>query len=245
MKESKRLVLAGCATLLLGIVLLFPARVAHHWFAPDALQMAGIDGSIWSGTAAEASIAGIYLSNVQWSLRPFALLRGRLAYDLAAEPASGFIESELAVSFLGTVYVATLNAATPLSVFRNVLRLDDVAGDLSLQLADIVVEDGWPSDVAGRAAVANLVLRALAPGPLGDFQVEVQTTDGTIIGSVEDVRGMLELAGTLTVNADRSYALIGRVGPTASAIESVKQQLSFLGTPDARGLREFRVEGAL
>jgi general secretion pathway protein N len=244
-KEFKRLLLAGGAIFVLGIVLLFPARVAHHWFSPDAFQLAGIEGSIWKGTAAEASVAGIYLSKVRWSFSPLALLRGRLAYSVAAEPASGFVESELALGFLGTLYVDTLNAAAPLAVFRDALRLDDVAGDVTLQLKKITIEDGWPNHVEGRAAVANLVLRALAAGSLGDFQAEVQTTDSTIIGSVEDVSGMLELAGTLTVNPDRSYALIGRVGPTATAIDSVKQQLSFLGTPDARGLREFRVEGAL
>lgn len=245
MISTKRLLVLGGVTFLLGLVLAFPARVAYHWFSPEQLQVAGIDGTVWRGSAAEATIAGVYVSKLQWSFKPLSLLRGRIAYDLTAEPASGFIEGEFAFGLLGTVYIDTLNAAGPLSALRGPLRLDDVAGDMTLQLTGITIEDGWPNHVAGRAAVANLVLRALAPGAVGDFQAEFQTTDGTIIGSVEDVRGMLELAGTLTLNTDRSYALIGRVGPTSSAIDSVKQQLSFLGTPDARGLREFRVEGAL
>ncbi|MGB5352204.1 MAG: type II secretion system protein N [Woeseia sp.] len=245
MLDIKKLLIAGGATLLLGLILMFPARVAHHWFSPPELQIAGIEGSIWRGSALEASVAGVYLSKLSWSFRPLALLKGRFAYDIAAEPVSGFIEADVAAGFLGTLYIDTLNAAAPLSVLKSALRLDDVAGDVSLQLSSIRIKDAFPVNIEGRAAVANLVIRALAPGPLGDFQADVQTTDGNILGSVEDVRGMLELAGTLTLNADRSYALLGRVGPTASAIESVKQQLSFLGTPDARGLREFRIEGTL
>ncbi|MBT8097131.1 MAG: type II secretion system protein N [Woeseia sp.] len=245
MTTLKRLLLLGAAITLSGLILMFPARVAHHWFSPPELQVAGITGSIWQGGAAEATLAGVYLSDLSWSFSPWSLLRGRLAYEVAAQPVNGFVELDAAVGFLGTLYIDALNAALPISALAGPLRVEDVAGDVSLQLSAIRIKDGWPRHLEGRAAVANLKMRALAPGPVGDFQAEFQTSDEALVGVVEDVRGMLELAGTLTLNPDRSYALLGRVGATTSATDAVKQQLSFLGTPDARGLREFRIEGAL
>lgn len=245
MTQGKRLVWAGGAVFLLGVFAMLPARVIHHWFSPAELKLAGIEGTIWHGRAAEADLAGVYLRELRWTFRPLSLLRGRLAYRIAATPAGGFIEADAALGFLGAMHVDDLRASVPVSAVAGPLRIADVAGELNLQLASLRIENGWPQFAEGRAAVANLVLRALAPGPLGDFTADIQTTDGAILGSVEDVRGMLELAATFSLGPDRSYSLIGRVGPTATAANSVRQQLGFLGTPDARGLREFRIEGVL
>lgn len=245
MPEVRKLLLIGAATLLLGLVVMFPARVAYHWFVPDEVRLSDIDGTIWNGRAATADISGLYLSDLRWSFRPLSLFRARLAYTLTADPAGGFLEADAAASFLGTVYIDTLNAALPLAALQGAVRIDDVAGDLSLQLSDIRIENGLPRQAVGRIAIANLVVRALATAPLGDFEADIQTTDGDIIGSVSDVRGMLKVAGTVTLDENGGYALVGLVGPTASAAQSVVQQLRFLGTPDARGLREFRIEGAL
>ncbi len=245
MHEVRKLLLVGAATLLVGLIVMFPARVAYHWFVPAEVRLSSIEGTLWNGRAATADVAGIFLGNLRWSFRPLSLLRGRIAYALAAEPAGGFLEADVAVSLLGTAYIDSLNAALPLAALQGALRLDDIGGDISLQLSDILIEDGVPRRAQGRVAVANLLVRALAPGPLGDYEADIQTSDGNIIGSVSDLRGMLKVAGTVSLDETGGYALVGLVGPTASAAESVNQQLRFLGSPDARGLREFRIEGAL
>lgn len=245
MLSVRQMLLAGAATLLLGLIILFPARIAYHFLAPPDVRLASIDGSIWRGSASEAQIAGVYLRDLRWSLRPLGLLQGRFAFTLTADPAGGFAEADVALGWLGTGYVDALNCAIPLAALQGALRIDGVGGDLTLQLTDVKIEDGWPSHVAGRAGLANLVVRALDPAPLGDFEAEIQTSDDTIIGSIADIRGMLKVAGTLTLTNDRSYVLLGRVGTTASATAGVNQQLSYLGSADSRGLREFRLEGVL
>ena len=49
MLRGRGLLLAGVLAMLVALVALFPARVAYHWFAPDAVRVSGIDGSIWQG----------------------------------------------------------------------------------------------------------------------------------------------------------------------------------------------------
>ena len=39
---------------------LFPAGTAYRWFAPPALNAVGIEGSVWRGRAALASINGLF-----------------------------------------------------------------------------------------------------------------------------------------------------------------------------------------
>ena len=244
MRLRKRLLVAGGAVLLAGLVAMLPARVLHAWLAPPELALAGIEGTLWNGRAGEAQIGAAYLRNLSWSFRPLALFTGRLAYRVEAEPPGGFIDAEVTLS-PGGIALPTLRAALPLSAFAGVAPLADVSGEVTLQVADIELENGWPTSLSGQAGLSNLLVRALATQPLGDFRAEFMTSGDTITGSVEDTGGMLDVAATLTLAPDRSYALIGRVGATASAATSVVEQLRFLGTPDARGLREFRLEGSL
>jgi general secretion pathway protein N len=133
----------------------------------------------------------------------------------------------------------------PLSIADRALRLDGLRGELSLQIERADLDNGWPTELQGTASVSNLLIRALAATPVGSYRAEFQTTDDGITGSVEDTGGVLEVAGTLRLAPDRSYALIGRVGARGDAPSSVTEQLRFLGSPDARGLREFRFEGSL
>ena len=53
------------------------------------------------------------------------------------------------------------------------------------------------------------------------------------------------MAGTITLNRDRSYAFVGVVAPTPMTPPSVVNQLRFLGSPNERGQHEFRFEGQL
>jgi len=245
MRHARRIAAVGLAVLFAGLVVLIPARVVHALLSPEALRLAGIEGTVWNGRAAEAQVGGSYLRNVEWSIKPLELFAGRLGVDLKAEPPGGFLESDLRVSAGGRLAVDTLRAALPLAALDGLLPLGDVSGNLTLNLADVVVEDGWPLSLAGEAGVSDLTVRPLATAPLGSFRADFQTADSAIVGAVEDVSGMLDVAATLTLTRDRGYALTGRVGPTPTAAPSLVEQLRFLGSPDARGLREFRIEGTL
>ncbi|MCB1845679.1 MAG: type II secretion system protein N [Halioglobus sp.] len=245
MTAWKRLLAIGGLVCLLGLLTTLPARVVHSWASPEQLKLAGIDGSLWNGSANEASIQGLYLQKLQWSFQPLSLPAGKLAYAVRAQPAGGFMEGRVAIGFGGKISIDGLNMAIPLSALQNAVRIDDVAGDITLRLDEVQLSDGWPTRVSGQAGVSGLVLRALSPAPLGNYKAEFQTRDDGVIGSVEDQGGMLKVAATLRLNPDRSYALIGQVGPTATASSTVVEQLGYLGSPDARGLREFRLEGSL
>ena len=57
--SPKTLLPVGLLTFVAAFIMLFPARVAYDWFAPPAVQMSGLDGTIWSGSAAELSASGL------------------------------------------------------------------------------------------------------------------------------------------------------------------------------------------
>ena len=244
MARGKLLVAVGVAALLAGLMATFPARVAYQWFAPPQLSLSGISGTVWRGAAAQGSAAGLFLGDLSWRFRPLSLLRLSLGYEIAARLPGGFIEGNVAVRPGGAVRFTNLAAAVPLASMRTAFPLEGIDANLTLRFDRLVLDDGFPTAMDGRVDVSGLVLRALSPRPLGDYRAELQTNDDGISGTVEDLSGVLDLRGNVTLAGNRAYSLIGQVAANANAPAAVTEQLRFLGSPDSQGRREFRFEGS-
>ena len=245
MKNRKRLILAGIATFIIGLIITFPARVAYQWFAPGELKLSGISGSIWRGNAAQGTAGGVYLADVNWSFRPLGLLSGKLEYASTSKLASGFFDTNIGVGIGGSLTLTDVTGALTLDTLAEVLPLTGIEGDVSMQFERLIVENGTPVEATGTLNIANLVSRYLSPTSLGDYKAEFQTQEGGIFGAVESIRGVLELDGTIKLSRDRSYEFIAKVAATPAAPINIAQQLRLLGSPDAQGKREFRIEGQL
>jgi general secretion pathway protein N len=246
MRNTRRLILAGIFTFLIGLIITFPARVAYEWFAPAALRLSGISGSIWRGTATEGSVGGIYLTNLKWGFRPLGLATGKIEFATSSKLASGFIDANTGVSAGGSLTLSDVSGALTLDMLAGLLPLKGVQGDVSLQFEDVVIKNGVPVEAMGVVNIANLVSQSLSPMSLGDFRAEFQTAEDGVLGSVQALSGVLELAGsTIRLSESGDYEFAGRVLAKPSAPPALSRQLQFLGSPDADGFREFFFPGKL
>jgi len=246
MASPQRLILAGIATLVIGLIISFPARVAYQWFAPAELKLSGISGSIWRGSAAQGSAGGVYLANVRWSFRPLGLLTGKLRFATGSNLASGFLDADIAIGAGGSVTMSDVAAAVSLAALANALPLSGIEGDVSLRFEELVIQGGVPVEAVGTVNIANFVSRYLSPTPLGDYRAEFQTAGDGVLGSVQALSGVLELEGsTIKLTKDGEYEFAGKVLAKPAAPAAVEQILKFLGTPDARGFRDFMFPGRL
>jgi general secretion pathway protein N len=243
--SRKTLLFAGLLTFVVAIVALFPARVAYNWFAPPAVQLSGLQGTVWSGSAAEASAAGLYLRDLRWHLQPLRLFTGKLAASVEASPSSGFLEADVAAGLGGTISLSNVNGSLPLSDFASVARVPGLSGNASVQFEALRIRDGLPIAATGTLTVANLVAPMVDPGSIGGYRAEFFTDDSAVIASVEDVNGVFDLAGSLTISADRNYQFLGKVAATDGTSEKLRRQLRFLGSPNERGQHDIRLEGQL
>ena len=241
----KRIVISGLIVFLLVLVVTFPARVAYQWFAPPDIQLSSISGSIWNGSAAEGLAGGAYLRDISWRLQPAKLFSGALAFQTSANPASGSMNADVAMGLSGSLALTDLVGNVPLDLVHNAFQQAGISGDVSLQFSRLVLENGLPVDADGSVTVANFFARDLSASVLGDYRAVFQSGGDVVTGSVEDVSGVLDISGTITINSDRSYSLIGEVAALPGAPPSIEQQLRFLGSPDERGMRPFRFEGQL
>jgi general secretion pathway protein N len=241
----KRLIAAGIFVFLIVLIATFPARVAYNWFAPPEIQLSGIAGSIWNGTASEGKAAGAYIQNLAWQFRPGALLGGKLAFTASGSPAAGTMTTEVALGMNGDLTLSDFVGSVPLDLVHQSFQRSGIRGDVVLRLDTLVIKDGLPSEAFGTITVTDFFAPMLSTSAIGDFRADFQTADNGIVGNVENMSAVIDVTGTITLTQNGSYTFIGNVGATAETPRSITDQLRFLGSADENGQRQFRFEGQL
>jgi general secretion pathway protein N len=243
--KRTRLITLGLVTFFLGVVLFFPARVAYQWFAPPAVRISGISGSLWYGSASEAMVNDIYMRELQWRIHPLELVTATLNYAVRTKLATGFVEADVGVRITGTIIISDLSASTVLSNLQSVTGVPGLQGNVSAQFSRIVLKDGLPLAADGIVEVAGLVVPLVQRESIGGFKAEFLTQDSGIAASVEDTDALVDLAASLQLSADRSYRFLGQLSARPDTPAALRQQMQFLGSANARGQHELRFEGTL
>ena len=111
----------------------WPGSGAYKVFAPAAVRISGINGSVWNGSAAEGIAGGAYVRNISWHFKPMSLLSGKLSFKTSSNPVSGSINTELAVSPGGNLTLSGLSGNVPLDLVHPAFQQSGIRGDLVLQ----------------------------------------------------------------------------------------------------------------
>lgn len=233
------LAVAGILALLAGLVVHFPARLAFAWFAPPALQAWGVEGTVWTGRAAELSYQQRSLGGLTWEARPATLLRLRPAWRLGLRNAGGYARGELAVSLLADRQeLRDFEASLELASLPPALVPTGTAGQARVSLDHVILEDGWPARLVGRAAVANLDL----PGviiTLGPFEFLFPDTQGTPVGQLRSLGGPLEVEGRIELPGPGRWVLDAELAPGEDPPRELVEGLVFVGEDLGDGRRRF------
>ena len=238
------LLVVAFLTVMIALLATFPARVAYSWVSPPFVQISGIKGTIWHGTASEFSTHGVYLTDLSWTMRPLQLLTGKAVYQVSGSPVAGFFESEVAVSFGGAVTLRDLRASLPLQMFAGAAKIAGLRGSASLQFERLQLVEGRPAAMDGTVNVADLVVPLVSGSSLGGYSAEFFTQNNGIVASVEDTDGVIDLAGSLQLSDDKSYAFLGQVAAKPNTPDAIRRQLRFLPPGSNSGQHELRLEGS-
>lgn len=229
----------------------FPAATALRWFAPEELRVAGVGGTVWAGRAALASLPRIALRDLQWSVRGWPLLTGRLVGDVEARLPGGFVAAGYGAS-LNAVRLSDVQLSTSLDTLASFLPVSGASGLVSATFDTLVLVDGWPTEAVGRVRVSDLLVEPLlGPGEgllaLGSHEIQfVEASVGSLRGVIRDLDGPLEIAGTVSLASTRAYSLEGRLLVRPSAAPMLIQGIELMTSdPDADGRRQFTFTGSL
>jgi general secretion pathway protein N len=244
--------LAGLGILAYLIFALFtlPAASVLARFESAGLRTAGVEGSLWKGTAQVVQFQGANLGMASWNVQVLRLFTGRLSADVQLSRDDRFAQLQVSLRPSGRVELSKVTASMPLSALPANLMGGGWAGSLNLTFSELQLQDGWPISGTGVAEVVNLVGPVNRPAPLGGYQVEFPAPNAppvadALIGSLSDTGGPLEVTGTVQLKRDRSYLIKGLVATRPDAPRDISNTLQFLGAPDAKGRREFSLEGTM
>ena len=240
--RNRGLLLLTVLTVVIALVITFPARIAYRWISPPFVQMNGIQGTVWDGSAREFATNGVYLRELTWRLNPLGLFTGKANYDISGTPVSGFFESEVSLSLGGNLILSNLSASLPLQMFAEASNITGLRGNASVKFERFELAAGRAAAMDGTVDIANLLVPILGDTSLGGYRVEFYTQNNGIVASVEDTDGVVDVAGSLQLNPDKTYAFRGQVVAKPNAPDNLRNQLSYLPKND-RGQHELSLEG--
>jgi hypothetical protein len=240
------LVAAGGAAFLVFLVARIPASVAARWL-PAGIQASGWTGTIWSGRAAAIAIDNHPAGALNWSCRPWRLLRLEWSCRLQLEPPGGAASAELTARPDGSLSFSQVEGRLPLAPLAAKLA-PGWSGWLELELTGIGIRDRWPATASGSLFIRGLAGPQSDTAALGDFELVLDAGSvgtGSLGGRLRDLGGPLQLRATVELDRDRSWQLSGEVAPGPGASATLFDGMAWLGAPDHAGRRSFTVEGRL
>ena len=175
-------------------IALVPADVAHRWFVPDDVRLSGVQGTVWSGSAALGSAGPLGFHDVQWQVRPWTVLLARPGGYLETDFGDGFFQADVRVG-PGGVSLTGVRASCSLSALASALPIAGIRGQVSLQLAELVLRDGWPVSARGQLRLGQVTVPSLEGGDsivLGNYNVTAvgcRRIAGHVRGPGRSVRG--------------------------------------------------------
>jgi general secretion pathway protein N len=206
MVRTRSLIGGGILLLALFLISLAPAWIlsaALTKFAPSILTLQQAQGSIWNGRAqVQARLpqgAMLDLGPVDWHVRPWTLLTGKLGANLHAPnlPLGGNLQTDVAVGFDRVPRLTQLRAQLPaalLAQFVPQLSLMQPDGTIEVSSEALVLANNPQGALS--ATWRRFATKMSKVNPLGDYKLDAQLGDGPISFKLSSPAGPLLIDGS-------------------------------------------------
>lgn len=243
MRKALPLVVAGITAFLLTLLVTLPAGVVAK-VLPPTITLGVTDGTLWNGRAESLVVGGQPLGGLEWTLRPLNLFAGRLAFDGKLVRSDGRASGRVALGIGGRLSARNLEVQLPLTAFPTGVAPRGWSGAVHARLQSLDMGPRSAPQIVGSVELRGLQAPAPGGAAIGSYAVTFPPVAGEkLVGQIKDLEGPMQVNGTVTIGADRSYVVEGMVAPRAGAPKAVTDTLKYLGAPDAQGRRPFSLAG--
>jgi len=246
MSVRSALLLAALVFLLTLLVRLPASVLLTH--LPGSVRCTDVSGTLWRGSCGELAFGPQSVSDVRWTLHPVALLRARIALDLASADPAATGQTYLEWQPGGELLVEHLAATLAPQIVRGLLPAGWSAS-MHVAIARARARAGHAIALDGRLQLQQLRAPRTA---LGSYELAFTPSAGAdtpagapMQGTLRDLDGPLALRGVIRLTSEGSYDLSGTVSAHEDASPALQQQLELLGPADADGAHAFSFAGTL
>ncbi len=244
--NARKAWLLGLAAFLIALVIVFPAGWAAAAL-PASVQCAAWAGSVWRGQCRELELHDgqqvvMRLSTLHWQLKPSGLLRLQLAAQFQSSWPEGQTAGDVAISPTGAIQVRDMTGRSALDRRFFGAMPEGWQGHIDMRGFALDWHDGIIGRLGGELLISDLVNgRGMA---LGSYRLAFTDSDtAPFTGQLNDAGGPLEVEAQLSLTADQSWSLEGRMRTREAADRSLGRTLDLLSPPDATGWRRLSAAG--
>jgi general secretion pathway protein N len=244
-RRTLTLIALGVLAFALSLVAFLPASLLGH-FLPSGIAAEQLTGTLWNGGSEAVRVGNRNVGALRWKVHPLQLFRGRVALDAVLTQTEGRASAYVSLGLGGRIDVENLTAHWTIGALPFGVLPAGWSGDVEAALPMLRLDHGALQVIRGTIDARNL--REPPPNgvAVGSYRVTFDETTpqaGKMVGQLRDTEGPMQVAGTITIGADRSYVIDGLVATRPSAPPSMVNQLRYLGTPDVQGRRPFSLAG--
>ncbi|MCO6414289.1 MAG: type II secretion system protein N [Thiogranum sp.] len=227
-------VVTGVAAYVFFIVAGAPAARVLPWLQPalSAVQLAGVEGTVWNGSAAIVNAAPVQLQQVNWRLRPWAAVLGRLEFAVDARLRGRSLQGRVGRGLFGRPYLSQVQGSVTAADALNWAKINQVGidGVLSFDIADVQWSDApWPA-IGGSLSWSPATVTRPVELALGKVQLDTRIEDGITRGKLDASGGGLLVQGNLELQPAGNYRLDAQIQQQGDVAPEVAQFLATFAT---------------
>ena len=232
--------LAVCAYVVFLLIKLPATQVLGHMTLPPEIKLQGIRGTIWQGQASTATLHGMPVNNIRWSLDFWPLLLGKVSATLSAgnirEPDDIAFNGELSLNSQ-RVQMHNVQAYLPTNLMMTLLPLPfpvKAQGRFKVQISELDYQQSCQT-LNGDGQWLNASVAGLnGMIDLGNFSAAMACENNAVVLRVSEPN-RFGMTAQATIAADFTFSVNGRFKPDAALPEEVHQAAQFFGQQDAQG----------
>lgn len=245
--RKRSLILIAVLAYVVALALTLPAVQALRFADTAPAQLAGVHGTFWRGGARQVVVQDFVIDDVRWRLLPLKLFTGELAAALEARYAGGPAAATVALDWRRELHVRALDYRLDARRLVDFMPLPIVefSGDIDTRVEQLTLSEGALQRIDGKVLWKAASLTAPFATRLGDYRLDLQSTERGHRAQLDGSGGALNAQGELTLQRDGRFVADLTFRPTRSAPPELVEQLDFLARKQRNGDYVLRRNGRL
>lgn len=244
MKKSRWIILLAVFWLAL-VVRATPAKWGV-WLAGPPLQMSGVSGSVWSGSAANVLVpiqGGSYsLGSLNWKLKPLSLLTLSPCAKIETRLDTQVLSGVACAGLGGKISLSDMQLTVPAAAVADLWALVKVGGEISVQLESAKFDQDAITELQGKGSWTQARYHNSESWlGLGTIAFDLlEDGSGGLNAKIFDIEGPLQLDLNTQFSMSGAYDIRGDIDLRQEAPVEIGQLLQVIA--NQKGQDSFSVE---
>ncbi len=252
MKSRKGLIVVALVAYAFFLLWYMPANRAfaflHQGMATPLgpLKCSSLQGTWHHGVARNGQLGTLPLQEIQWQLKPWALLTGRLSVAVSVQAEQGVVTAVISKG-LNTVSVQNMEGRLALPALRPLLATFglQLEGSVSASLDQFAIRQGRITTARGSLVWNDAAIFSPQKAHLGTLLVELVTQKEGVKATLADSGGPLQAEGALLLENDGHYTTTTTLKGRTPEMEKQLDSMALFGKKQGDGALLFSFSGEL